>query len=94
MLFRSKVDNAFCPGNEKTFEFIDKVFTEVAKLFPSEYVHIGGDECYKGFWKICEKCQRRMAEEHLANEEELQSYLVRRAEKILESQGEEADRLG
>src|ERR1035441_8203093 len=88
--FYTKVDNAFCPGNEKTFEFIDKVFTEVAKLFPSEYVHIGGDECYKGFWKICEKCQRRMAEEHLANEEELQSYLVRRAEKILESRGEEA----
>ena len=85
--FYGKVDNALCPGNEKTFEFIDKVLTEVAKLFPSEYVHIGGDECYKGFWKTCEKCQRRMAEEHLANEEELQSYLVRRAEKILESKG-------
>ena len=85
--FYTKVDNALCPGNEMTFEFIDKVFTEVAKLFPSEYVHIGGDECYKGFWKTCEKCQRRMAEEHLANEEELQSYLVRRAEKILQSKG-------
>jgi hexosaminidase len=65
--FYEKVDNAFCPGNEKTFEFIDKVFSEVAPLFPSEYVHIGGDECFKGFWKTCAKCQRRMADEHLAN---------------------------
>jgi hexosaminidase len=85
--FYEKVDNAFCPGNEKTFEFIDKVFSEVAPLFPSDYVHIGGDECFKGFWKACAKCQRRMAGEHLANVEELQSYLVRRAEKILESKG-------
>ena len=85
--FYEKVDNAFCPGNEKTFEFIDKVFSEVAPLFPSEYVHIGGDECFKGFWKACAKCQRRMADEHLSNVEELQSYLVRRAEKILESKG-------
>ncbi|HUA61718.1 MAG TPA: family 20 glycosylhydrolase [Verrucomicrobiae bacterium] len=85
--FYQKVDNAFCPGNEKTFEFIDKVFTEVAALFPSQFVHIGGDECYKGFWKTCPKCQRRMADEHLANVEELQSYLVKRAEKILESKG-------
>ena len=85
--FYGKVDNAFCPGNEKTFQFIDQVFTEVAALFPSQYVHIGGDECFKGFWKTCPKCQRRMAEEHLSNVEELQSYLVRRAEKILESKG-------
>jgi hexosaminidase len=85
--FYEKVDNAFCPGNEKTFEFIDKVFSEVAPLFPSEYVHIGGDECFKGFWKTCAKCQRRMADEHLSTPEELQSYLVRRAEKILESKG-------
>ena len=85
--FYEKVDNAFCPGNEKTFEFIDKVFSEVASLFPSAYVHIGGDECFKGFWKACPKCQRRMADEHLSTPEELESYLVRRAEKILESKG-------
>jgi len=85
--FYEKVDNAYCPGNEKTFEFIDKVFSEVAPLFPSEYVHIGGDECFKGFWKTCAKCQRRMADERLSNVEELQSYLVRRAEKILEAKG-------
>ena len=85
--FYDKIDNAFCPGNEKTFEFIDKVMGEVAGLFPSEYIHIGGDECFKGFWKTCPKCQRRMADEHLTTPEELQSYLVRRAEKILESKG-------
>jgi hexosaminidase len=85
--FYTKVDNAFCPGNEKTFEFIDKVFSEIAPLFPSEFVHIGGDECFKGFWKTCAKCQRRMADEHLSTPEELQSYLIRRAEKILESKG-------
>ena len=85
--FYTKVDNAFCPGNEKTFEFIDKVFSEVAPLFPSEYVHIGGDECFKGFWKACPKCQRRMSDERLSTPEELQSYLIRRAEKILESKG-------
>jgi hexosaminidase len=85
--FYRKEDNAFCPGNEKTFEFIDKVFSEVAALFPSQYVHIGGDECFKGFWKQCARCRRRIEEEHLKNEEELQSYFVRRAEKILESKG-------
>jgi len=85
--FYTKIDNAFCPGNEKTFEFIDKVMSEVAPLFPSEFVHVGGDECFKGFWKTCPKCQRRMADEHLSTPEELQSYLIRRAEKILESKG-------
>jgi len=85
--FYNKIDNALCPGNEKTFEFIDKVISEVAPLFPSEYIHIGGDECFKGFWKTCAKCQRRMADEHLSNVEELQSYLVRRAEKIVEAKG-------
>lgn len=85
--FYTKEDNALCPGNEKTFEFMDKVLAEVAALFPSEYVHIGGDECYKGFWKACPKCQRRIEEEHLKNEDELQSYLIRRAERMLAAKG-------
>jgi len=80
-------DNALCPGDERTFEFMEKVFSEVAALFPSEYVHIGGDECFKGFWKKCPKCQRRMKEENLKDENELQSYLVRRVEKILAAKG-------
>ncbi|HVB28763.1 MAG TPA: family 20 glycosylhydrolase [Terriglobia bacterium] len=81
--FYGEVDNALCPGNEGTFEFLDQVLSEVAPLFPSPYVHIGGDECFKGFWKKCPKCQRRMAEEHLKDENELQSYFIRRVEKIL-----------
>ncbi|MGA3328598.1 MAG: family 20 glycosylhydrolase [Terriglobia bacterium] len=81
--FYGEEDNALCPGNEKTFAFIDQVFSEVAALFPSPYIHIGGDECFKGFWKKCPKCQRRMAEEHLKDENELQSYFIRRVEKIL-----------
>ena len=51
-------DNSLCPGKESTFEYLDKVFTEVAELFPFEYIHIGGDECYKGFWKKCADCQK------------------------------------
>ena len=85
--FYGQEDNALCPGNEKTFEFMEKVFSEVAALFPSTYVHIGGDECFKGFWKSCPKCQRRKAEENLKSENELQSYLIRRAEKMLAAKG-------
>lgn len=85
--FYGHEDNALCPGNEKTFEFMEKVFSEVAALFPSQYVHIGGDECFKGFWKKCPKCQRRKAEENLKDENEMQSYLIRRAEKILAAKG-------
>ncbi len=80
-------DNALCPGNEKTFAYIEKVLTEVSALFPSQYIHIGGDECDKTFWKTCPKCKKRMEDEHLGNVEELQSYLIRRVEKILESKG-------
>jgi hexosaminidase len=85
--YYGKIDNNFCAGNDQTFEFLDKVLTEVAALFPSGYIHVGGDECLKTFWHACPKCQRRMKDEHLANEEELQSYFIRRAEKIIESKG-------
>ena len=81
--FYGEVDNALCPGNEKVFEVLDKIFTEVAALFPGPYIHIGGDEAFKGFWKDCPKCQRRMQEEGLKTVEELQSYFVKRLEKIL-----------
>lgn len=81
--FYGEVDNALCPGNEKVFEVLEKILTEVAGLFPGPYIHIGGDEAFKGFWKNCPKCQKRMQEEKLKNVEELQSYFVRRLEKIL-----------
>ena len=80
-------DNSLCAGKESTYEYMDKVFTEVAEMFPFEYIHIGGDECYKGFWKKCPDCRKRMKDNGLKNEDELQSYFVKRLEKILEAKG-------
>lgn len=80
-------DNVLCIGNDSIFLVLDKVFTEIAALFPSKYIHIGGDEAYKGFWEKCPKCQQRMKKEHLENVNELQSYFVKRMEKMLLSKG-------
>jgi hexosaminidase len=80
-------DNVLCIGNDSTFSMLDKIFTEIAALFPNPYIHIGGDEAYKGFWDQCPKCQKRMADEHLKDVDELQSYFVKRVEKIVESKG-------
>ncbi|HEY4289083.1 MAG TPA: family 20 glycosylhydrolase [Puia sp.] len=80
-------DNALCIGNDSVFIVLDKIFTELAALFPNEYIHIGGDEAYKGFWAACPKCKRRMEEEHLKNVDELQSYFVKRMEKMLNAKG-------
>ena len=80
-------DDVFCAGKESTFEFIENVLEEVIPLFPSEYVHIGGDECPKDRWKVCPNCQKRIKEEGLKDEHELQSYVIRRAEKILAKHG-------
>lgn len=77
----------FCVGNEETFTFLENVLTEVMELFPSEYIHIGGDEAGKSAWKTCPKCQKRMTDEHLANVDELQSYLIHRIEKFLNNHG-------
>ncbi|MDR3252533.1 MAG: family 20 glycosylhydrolase [Tannerella sp.] len=82
-------DIVLCAGKESTFEFFEDVFKEVVGLFPSEYVHIGGDECPKVEWKQCPLCQKRIREEGLqardghSAEERLQSYFVQRVEKIL-----------
>ncbi len=80
-------DNILCIGNDSTFTMLDKIFTEIAAFFPNSYIHVGGDEAYKGFWEVCPKCQKRMADEHLNNVDELQSYFVKRVEKIIESKG-------
>ena len=87
--FRNPVrdDNALCIGNDSVFLVLDKIFTELAALFPCEYIHVGGDEAYKGFWADCPKCQKRMADEHFKNVDELQSYFVKRMETILKSKG-------
>ena len=80
-------NSEFCPGNEQTFEFLEGVLTEVMELFPSEYIHIGGDEAGKGAWKTCPKCQARMKAEGIADVEGLQSYLVHRIERFLNDHG-------
>lgn len=77
----------FCIGNEQTFEFIENVLTEVLELFPSEYIHVGGDEASKAAWKKCPRCQKRIREEHLEDEKGLQSYLIRRVGEFLKSKG-------
>ncbi|MEG2163702.1 MAG: family 20 glycosylhydrolase [Bacteroidales bacterium] len=80
-------NSEFCAGNEETFKFLEDVLTEVAELFPSEYIHIGGDEADKGSWKKCPKCQKRIRDEKLSDENALQSYFIKRIEAFLSSKG-------
>ena len=80
-------DDVYCAGNDETFRFIDDIISEVVTLFPYGYFHIGGDECPKVRWEKCPKCQARIKAEGLANEHELQSYFVKRVEKMLQAKG-------
>jgi len=80
-------EDVYCAGNEKTFTFLKDVLGEILALFPGKYIHIGGDECPKTRWKNCPKCQRRMKVNHLKNEQELQSYFIRKIDKFLRSKG-------
>jgi len=77
----------FCAGSERTFNFLEYVLTEVADLFPGEYIHIGGDEVPKERWRECPKCQARIKELGLEDEDELQSYFISRIEKFVNSRG-------
>ena len=80
-------DDVCCAGNDATFAFLGDVLDEVVALFPSTFIHIGGDECPKARWKTCPKCQARIKAEGLKNEHELQSYFVRRIEDHLAAKG-------
>jgi hexosaminidase len=80
-----------CVGNDEVFTFLQDVLTEVMELFPSAFIHIGGDEVDKGHWSKCPKCQARMQAEGLKNEHELQSYFIRRMEKFINSKGRRMD---
>jgi hexosaminidase len=79
-------DDVYCP-KEETFTFLENVLTEVLALFPSEYIHIGGDECPKTRWKSCAHCQKIIQEKGLKDEHELQSYFIQRIEKFVNSNG-------
>ena len=86
-------DNVLCAGNDATLSFIEDILTEVIELFPSEYIHIGGDECPKDQWKVCKKCQARIKKLGIKGDEKhsaemyLQSFVINHAEKFLNSKG-------
>ena len=85
--FKMLVDNTLNPSDEKVYTFLDKVFTEVAALFPNPYIHVGGDECYKGYWKVNDSCQALMKKLNTAEVEKLQGYFMNRLEGILKTKG-------
>lgn len=80
-------NSELCIGNDKTFTFVEKVLSEVMEIFPSEYIHIGGDEADRSHWAKCSKCQARMQREGLSDVRELQSYFTRRVEDFLARHG-------
>lgn len=77
----------YCAGNDSVFTFLQNVLDEVIPLFPSKFIHIGGDEAPKARWKECPKCQKRIKENNLKDEHELQSYFIQRMEKYINSKG-------
>lgn len=81
------IDNTLCPAKDKVYEFLDKVMTQVAELFPFEYIHVGGDETPKNYWEKSDEIKALMEREGLKNYEEVQSYFEKRLEKIVESKG-------
>ena len=81
------ITDIYCAGKESTFEFLENVLTEVMVLFPSKYIHVGGDEATKTNWKSCKYCQARIKKEQLNSPEELQSYFIKRMERFISSKG-------
>ena len=81
------IDDNLCPANENVYEFLDKVLTELAQLFPFDYIHMGGDETFKTFWESSDAVKALMQKENLKSMEEVQSYFEKRVEKIVESKG-------
>ena len=85
--FYGLIDNTLCPAKESVYSFLDKVFTEVALLFPFEYIHMGGDETARNFWEKSDDIKQLMARENLKDLDEVQSYFVKRVSKIVSSKG-------
>lgn len=80
-------EDVYCPGKESVFTFLEDVFDEVCEIFPSAYIHVGGDECPKKRWETCPDCQKRISDESLSDVEALQSYTIRRVEELLLARG-------
>jgi hexosaminidase len=85
--FEMLIENTLNPADEKVYEFVNKVMTEVAALFPGQYIHMGGDESYHGFWERDATVQAFMKKNNIKDTHELQSYFVKRVEKIVSSKG-------
>src|SRR5690606_35466319 len=86
-IFTALIDITHFPANEKVYEFLDKVISEVSALFPFEYIHMGGDECAKDFWINNPQIKALMQKEKLKNMDEVQSYFTKRVQKIVASKG-------
>lgn len=85
--FKMNVENALNPSDENVYVFLEKVFSEVSALFPGQYIHVGGDECYKGYWKEDTGCKELMKQLGIRHVEDLQGYFMGRVEKILKKYG-------
>jgi len=81
------ITDIYCAGKENTFQFLEDVLDEVVTIFPSKYIHIGGDEATKTNWESCPHCKKRMRDENLHDVEELQSYFVKRMERYINAKG-------
>ena len=81
------ITDIYCAGQEETFTFLEDVLTEVMELFPSKYIHVGGDEATHTEWEKCLKCQARMKDHHLKDVHQLQSYFIKRIGDFLVSKG-------
>ena len=81
------ITDIYCAGQEETFTFLEDVLTEVMELFPSKYIHVGGDEATHTEWEKCLKCQARMKDHHLKDVHQLQSYFIKRIDDFLVSKG-------
>jgi len=85
--FKMLIDNTLNPSDEKVYEFLNKVFTEIAALFPGQYIHVGGDECYKGYWAKDQNCMDLMKKLNITKVSDLQVYFMNRVNDILKTNG-------
>lgn len=88
--FTMKIENSLNPSDDKVYAILDTIFGEVAALFPGQYIHIGGDECYHGFWEKDPGCVALMQKENLKDAKELQSYFIKKVVNIITSKGKKA----